>query len=84
VDGLVERYSELYDGNGGAASPAEANFGKKWKGYSSVYELANGNILLFDEITELPLEQCLLYLSYRSDKNFLETLLHKEQMKRRS
>ena len=82
MDGLVERYSELYENDGGAATQSEANFAKKWAGYTSIYELANGNILQFDEVTRLPLEQCLLYLSYKMDKNFLETLLHKEQMKK--
>jgi hypothetical protein len=31
-----------------------------------------------DDITKLPLEQCLLFLSYQSDYNQLQNMLHKE------
>jgi hypothetical protein len=32
-------------------------------------------------VTKEPLEKCLLYLSYKADRNHLETLMHKEAMK---
>jgi hypothetical protein len=35
-----------------------------------------------DDITKLPLEQCLLYLAYQSDYNHLQNLLHKEVLAR--
>jgi hypothetical protein len=35
-----------------------------------------------DEITEQPLEKCLLWLSYQADKAHLEELVYKEQMKK--
>jgi hypothetical protein len=44
--------------------------------------LANGDILKFTEVVEMPLEKCLLYLSYKADTNFLHTLLHKEAIKK--
>jgi len=34
-----------------------------------------------DEVTNLPLEQCLLFLSYKSDKSLLESMMHKEALK---
>lgn len=35
-----------------------------------------------DEITNQPLEKCLLWLAYQSDRVQLEDLLYKEQMKK--
>jgi hypothetical protein len=35
-----------------------------------------------DEITEQPLEKCLLWLAYQSDRVQLEELMYKEQMKK--
>ena len=45
-------------------------------------ELANNDITKVDIVTNEPLEKCLLYLSYKSDKNELEALLHREAMKK--
>jgi hypothetical protein len=80
VSGLAERYVELFEGDGDT-SQHQANFAKKWKGYATIVELACGDIQKIDEVTNLPLEQCLLFLSYKSDKNVLENLMHKEAMK---
>jgi hypothetical protein len=80
VNGLIERYPELYDGDG-ASSQHQANFGKKWKSYQTIYELASGDIKKIDEVVEEPLEKCLLFLSYKSDKIRIETLMHKESLK---
>ena len=81
VTGLSERYSEIYEG-GGDASQHAANFGKKWRGYTSIVELAGGDITKFKEITEQPLEACLLYLCFKSDKNVMEGLIHRENLKK--
>jgi hypothetical protein len=45
-------------------------------------ELANGDILKIDTVIEQPLEKCLMYLSYKSDKVVMEDLLHKEALKK--
>jgi len=34
-----------------------------------------------ESVTTLPLEQCLLFLAWKSDKQLLEELIHKEAMK---
>jgi hypothetical protein len=34
-----------------------------------------------DEVTKQPLEKCLLFLSFKADKQLLESLMHKEMMK---
>ena len=81
INRLVEFYPEIYDGDG-VTSQHQANFGKKWKTYTSIYELANGDITKYKEIISMPLEECLLFLCYKSDKNMMETLLHKEAMKK--
>ena len=81
VNRLVQFYPEIYDG-GGAESQFQINFAKKWKSYSSIYELAKGDITKFDEVIDLPLEKCLLYLCYAADKNSLEAMMHNEAMKK--
>ena len=77
----MERYPELFDADG-HSSQHQANFAKKWAAYTTIYELAEGNILRFDKVVEEPLEKCLLFLAYKADKNQLENLLHKEAMKK--
>ena len=44
-------------------------------------ELANGDILKFDEIVKQPLEKCLLYLAYKSDTALVQEMMHKQTMK---
>ena len=80
ANGLTELYPELYEPDG-TSTQHQINFGKKWKGYSSIIELANGDIQKVNEVTELPLEQCLLFLAYKSDKVLLESMMHKEAMR---
>ena len=41
---------------------------------------AEGDILKFNKVTEKPLEECLLYLAYLSDKATMEHLMHRENM----
>lgn len=80
IQGLSERYPELYEEPGGDISQHQINFGKKWGSYSTIAQLANEDITKFDEITSLPLEKCLLYLAYQADKGLTELLVHKETM----
>jgi hypothetical protein len=81
VKGIIERYPELYEGNG-VASEYQINFGKKWGSYTAVVDLANGDIRFIDEVVKEPLEKCLLLLAFKADKNHLEDLVHKEAMKK--
>jgi hypothetical protein len=78
--GLAERYPEVFEGDG-ASSQHQINFSKKWRSYATIIELADGNIKEIDEVVKEPLEKCLLFLSYKADRNQLEQLMHKEAMK---
>jgi len=78
--GLAERYPEVFEGDG-TSSQHQVNFGKKWRSYATIVELAGGDIKEIDEVVKEPLEKCLLFLAYRADKNQLEQLMHKEAMK---
>ena len=84
IENLIEFYPEIYEGPDGDVSPIELNFGKKWKSYTSIYQLAEGDIGKFDSVVSEPLEKCLLFLCYKADKNRIETLLHREAMARAS
>ena len=76
--GLVERYPELFDGGGGDSGQHQINFAKKWKSYSSIIQLAGNDVTKIDGVVEEPLEKCLLYLSYQSDRALMEDLIHRE------
>tara|TARA_Y100000385_G_C12708494_1_gene473567 strand:+ start:89 stop:367 length:279 start_codon:yes stop_codon:yes gene_type:complete len=49
-------------------------FAREWGSYQEIYELAQGDITRFNEVTKLPLQQCLMYLSYLKAKTDVETL----------
>jgi hypothetical protein len=81
IQRLSTLYPEIFEGGTGNESTFAINHGKKWKGYSSIVELANGNMLKFDEIVKQPLEKCLLYLAYKSDTVLVQEMMHKQAMK---
>jgi len=81
VSGLTKLYPELYD-NQGEGGRLQHNFSKKWGSYATIVELCAGDIRAIQEIVTLPLEQCLLYLAFKSDRNLLESLMHKEALNR--
>jgi hypothetical protein len=83
---FIKRLSTLYpeifeEGGMGNPSIIEINHGKKWRGYASIVELANGDITKFNEIADEPLEKCLLYLSYKSDTRVVQDQVHRLAMK---
>ena len=79
INGLTEKYPELFDGEG-YDSRHQLNFGTKWKSYPTIYELAKGDITKYDIVVKEELEKCLLYLAYIADKNLLDKMLHDEAM----
>ena len=38
--------------------------------------------MYMDDIVKQPLEKCLLYISFQSDRNYLENLISKEALKK--
>lgn len=78
----MERYPEIFEATGEEVTEYERNFGKKWQGYASVDQLADGDLLKYDSIIARELEECLLALCYRADKFQLERLLHKQSLKK--
>ena len=82
VNGLTERYPELYDADNGDTGQHQINFSKKWRSYATIAELANGNIKEIDAVVAEPLEKCLMLLSFQADKVHLESIMHKEAIKK--
>lgn len=85
IKGLIDRYPEIFDGGisgDGLAPEAQTNFARKWKGYSSIIQLAQGDVTRINEVVKEPLEKCLLFLSYEADKVQLEELVHKAAMRK--
>lgn len=76
--GFRERLSEQYDAlfggeSGGSEYSEQAQFGKRWGWYSSIYAAAQSDILRFDAVTELPIHKFLTYLTFEKQKLDLET-----------
>ena len=75
---IAESYTELFgESNGSADFSRTAGFSQKWGWYQSIYGLANGNILHFNEITKQKLHKCLMQLAFEKDKYELEQHLLK-------
>ena len=78
---IAGNYPELFEeGNeSGNEYSAQANFGRKWNWYQSIYGLAQGDVTRFDNITELGLFKCLTYLAFEKEKLQLEKNLIKRK-----
>jgi hypothetical protein len=81
---LLERYPEIFDGGNidpnSSGATHQAGFARKWKTYQSIVILAQNDLLKFEEVTKRPLEECLLYLCYLTDKNNMEAAIHRQNM----
>lgn len=73
-EGIINDYPSLFGGGDeeGTGYSASENFGAKWGWYQSIYTLAGGNALKFDEATSLPIHQALTYLAFEKEKLELE------------
>lgn len=80
VQGLIERYPEIFGDENGYSSEHQASFAKKWGSYSAIIALANNDINKIEQVENQPLEKCLLLLAYRSDKGLVEDLIHNEML----
>ena len=79
---INESYTELFEsGDEQPDLSAKANFSKRWNWYSSIYRLSNSNITKIDEVTKLPLHQCLMFLAFEKDKNETETKMIKSKIR---
>ena len=76
---LLNYIPNFIETGSGAQSESIADFGTKWGWYSSLYQLAQGDVRRFEEITELKLFSCLTYLSFEADKNKMESDLIKKR-----
>jgi hypothetical protein len=50
----------------------QAQFGKQWGWYQSIYALAQGDVTRFDTVTGYRLTQCLTYLTFEKQKQEIE------------
>jgi len=85
-DRIIEGYPELFgegDQEEGHQLSSQDGFGAKWGWYQSIYGLAQGDIRRFDEVTRLPVHQCLTLLVFEKDKADLEQQMIKKQINKR-
>ena len=50
----------------------QAQFGKQWGWYQSIYALAQGDLTRFDTVTSYRLTMCLTYLTFEKQKQEIE------------
>lgn len=72
-----EKIIEIYDGLFTASANSSGfqvgqGFGKKWGWYQSIYALAGGKVSGVNEVTKIPLHQCLIWLEFEKEKSELE------------
>jgi hypothetical protein len=70
---LRERYDNLFTeaGPDELKYSAAGNFNSKWGSYTSLIALCDGQITKFNEVTQLPIHECLTFLSYKRDETVL-------------
>lgn len=75
---IIDSYSELFGASdkdeqeNGNEFSEQAQFGKQWGWYQSVYALAQGDITRFDTVTGYRLTMCLNYLTFEKQKQEIE------------
>ena len=69
---ISERYESLFTTREDNNAGAEANFGRKWGWYQSIYGAAQGDVLRFDEVFKLPVHQLLTWLTFEKEKTEIE------------
>lgn len=57
----------------------EGQFAKQWGWYTSIYQLAQGDIRRFDEVTDIELFAALTFLTFEKQKNEIEIRKIKKQ-----
>ncbi len=65
---ITSSYDGLFTGGTeerGSDSSSQANFGRKWGWYQSVYGIAKGDVTKFNNVTKLNVHECLMYLAFR-------------------
>lgn len=71
--GFSERYPSIFpaatDDDRGANLSGSAQFAARWGWYSSVFNLAGGDITKFDQITKEPASKCLTALEYMKQQD---------------
>ena len=53
-------------------------FSKKWGWYGAIHQIAKGDILNLDKVTELPMRTCLTFLEFEMDKAEVEKSMMKK------
>ena len=76
---IVETYTSLCEATseGGSGSSIQANFGRKYGWFQSIYTLAKEDAAKIDDAVKLNVHRALLVLEYEKDKNRVEVALIK-------
>jgi hypothetical protein len=77
----IAGYPELFGGEEADDYSRQGQFAKRWGWYTTVYQLAQGDIRRFAEITRLELHECLHFLTFEKQKQEAENDILKSKMK---
>ena len=81
-DEIIKTYDELFvttNDERPVIKTREQSFGEKWGWYQSVYAIARGDVLKFEQVTKSGLHSCLNWLSFEKEKVELEEKRIKER-----
>ena len=74
---LTNNFPDIF-GEGAEGYDLQSHFSRKWGWYGAVHQIAKGDLLKFERVTELPLRTCLTYLEFEMDKMEVEKSLMKK------
>jgi hypothetical protein len=81
---LIEQFPAVFkqkEGEGaGESTDARAEHQSKWGWLGTIDNLANGDVLKWDRVTELPITQVFTYLSLKADEAKIIKSEHLDQM----
>ena len=76
-NGLHSHYASLFkepveEREAQAIKTKEEQFNERYGWYNVIYTLANGNILAFNDVLELSINECLNFIAYQKDLTYIQ------------
>jgi hypothetical protein len=78
----IASYPDLF-GEGGEQDEysRQGQFAKRWGWYATFYQLAQGDVRRFTDVSKLELHECLQFLTFEKQKQEVESDLIKKSIK---
>lgn len=74
---LIDSFPELFGEDCGGFD-SNAQFGRRWGWYASLYAIAGGSLLNFEAAAKINIYECLTFLTFEKEKNEMEIKMLKK------